>query len=112
LDIKAVTAAKMPAFEPISRFPHVRRDLAMLLPERVAAEKIVAAARVAGGRLLVDCRLFDVYQGAGIDSGLKSVALGLILQESSRTLTDQEADHVVSEVGAAMMSEFGAQIRD
>jgi phenylalanyl-tRNA synthetase beta chain len=112
LDIKKVTAAKMPAFEPISRFPHVRRDLAMLLPESVAAENIVAAARVAGGRLLVDCRLFDVYQGAGIDSGLKSVALGLILQESSRTLTDQEADHVVSEVGEAMMSEFGAQIRD
>ena len=82
------------------------------MPEGIAAEDIVSTARSVAGQLLVDCRLFDVYQGSGIDSGLKSVALGLILQESSRTLTDQEADQVVTAVGEALKSEFGAQIRD
>jgi phenylalanyl-tRNA synthetase beta chain len=112
LEMRHVTAAKMPLFAPISRFPRVRRDLALVLSESVTAENIIAVARSAAGQLLVDCRLFDVYQGSGIDSGLKSVALGLILQESSRTLTDQEADHVVTVVGEAMMSEFEAQIRE
>ncbi len=102
----------MPLFKPISKFPRVRRDIALLLSESIAAADILAVARAAGGDLLVDCLLFDVYQGSGIDSGLKSVALGLILQESSRTLTDQEADHVVDLVGEAMKNEFAAQIRD
>ena len=112
LEINAVTRARMPLFKPISKFPRVRRDIALLLSEAIAAADILAVARTAGGDLLVDCLLFDVYQGSGIDSGLKSVALGLILQESSRTLTDQEADHVVDLVGEAMKNEFAAQIRD
>ncbi|MCJ7556469.1 MAG: phenylalanine--tRNA ligase subunit beta [Gammaproteobacteria bacterium] len=112
LEIDTVTRAKMPLFKPISKFPRVRRDIALVLSEAIAAEDILAVARAVGGDLLVDCLLFDVYQGSGIDSGLKSVALGLILQESSRTLTDQEADHVVVVVGEAVKNEFGAQIRD
>jgi phenylalanyl-tRNA synthetase beta chain len=112
LAVNATTAANMPVFSPISKFPRVRRDLAIVLPEGIAAEDIVSTARSVAGQLLVDCRLFDVYQGSGIDSGLKSVALGLILQESSRTLTDQEADQVVTAVGEALKNEFGAQIRD
>jgi phenylalanyl-tRNA synthetase beta chain len=112
LDIETVTRAKMPLFKPISKFPRVRRDIAMVLSEEIAADDILALVRSAAGDLLVDCLLFDVYQGSGIDSGLKSVALGLILQESSRTLTDQEADHVVVVVGDAVKNQFGAQIRD
>lgn len=112
MSVDSITAAKMPLFSPISKFPRVRRDLAIVLPEGVEVEDILATARSVAGQFLVDCRLFDVYQGSGIDSGLKSVALGLILQESSRTLTDQEADLAVIAVGEALKNEFGAQIRD
>jgi phenylalanyl-tRNA synthetase beta chain len=56
--------------------------------------------------------IFDVYTGDRIDSGLKSVALGLILQESSRTLTDQEADRVVGAVVNRLEGDFGARMRD
>jgi phenylalanyl-tRNA synthetase beta chain len=68
--------------------------------------------REAGGTLLTECRVFDVYQGERIDSGLKSVAFGLILQESSRTLTDEDADGVVAAVIARLERDFGARIRD
>jgi phenylalanyl-tRNA synthetase beta chain len=70
------------------------------------------AVRAAGGGLLTESRVFDVYQGERIDSSLKSVAFGLILQDSSRTLTDEDADGVVASVVARLASEFGARIRD
>jgi len=112
LELEGVTAAIVPSYEPISRFPRVRRDLAFVVPETVPADALLACARQAAGTLLAECRLFDVYQGKGIDSGLKSVALGLILQESSRTLTDQEADDVVANVGRALRTEFAASQRE
>jgi phenylalanyl-tRNA synthetase beta chain len=112
LNIEGVTASIVPSYEPISRFPRVRRDLAFVVPEAAPADALLACARQAAGSLLAECRLFDVYQGKGIDSGLKSVALGLILQESSRTLTDQEADDVVANVGRALRTEFAASLRE
>ena len=69
-------------------------------------------ARAAGGNLLREVRLFDVYRGERIDSGLKSIALGLILQETSRTLTDDDADRVVAAVISRLERAFEARIRD
>jgi phenylalanyl-tRNA synthetase beta chain len=68
--------------------------------------------RSAGGPLLREVRLFDVYRGEGIDSGLKSIALGLILQETSRTLTDDDADGVVKAVISRLERAIEARIRD
>ncbi len=105
-------AADVPAFSEISRFPGIRRDIAVVVDQAVPAEALLAAIRQAGGGLLTESRIFDVYSGNRIDSGLKSVAFGLILQESSRTLTDEEADGVVAAVVARLASEFGARLRD
>ena len=63
-------------------------------------------------KILVDLHIFDVYQGKGVDSGRKSVALGLILQESSRTLTDQEVEDATSRVVSKLEKELGATLRD
>src|SRR6185312_2954854 len=87
--LEALLEGKIPAFEPISRFPAVRRDLAVVVGEEVSAAELLGAAREAAGSLLQEARIFDIYRGPGIDSGRKSVALGLILQDSSRTLTDE-----------------------
>jgi phenylalanyl-tRNA synthetase beta chain len=57
-------------------------------------------------------RIFDVYRGPGIEAGRKSIALGLILQETSRTLTDDEADTVMSAVLHILQQDFGAELRD
>lgn len=103
---------KIPAFEPISRFPAVRRDLAVIVREEVSAAELLAAAREAAGTVLQEARIFDIYRGSGIDSGRKSVALGLILQDSSRTLTDEDADGAMQRVADRLARGLGATIRD
>ena len=103
---------KIPAFEPISRFPAVRRDLAVVVAEAVTADELLAYARGAAGSLLQEVRIFDIYRGPGIDSGRKSVALGLILQDSSRTLTDEDADEAMQRVADRLARGLGATIRD
>ena len=110
--ILAAFGAQVPKAAEISRFPAVRRDLAVLLAEDVAWEAVEREARAAGGNLLQEVRLFDVYRGERIDSGLKSIALGLILQETSRTLTDDDADQVVAAVISRLERAFEARIRD
>ena len=112
LDEEVSFAAELPVFTEISRYPAIRRDIAVLVERGVPVASLVGVIREAGGGLLTECRVFDVYQGERIDSSLKSVAFGLILQESSRTLTDEDADGVVAAVVARLESEFGARIRD
>jgi phenylalanyl-tRNA synthetase beta chain len=104
--------AKIPAFEAISRFPAVRRDLAVVVGEEVSAEELLGATREAVGAVLQEVRIFDIYRGPGIDSGRKSVALGLILQDSSRTLTDEDADGAMQRVADRLARGLGATIRD
>lgn len=102
----------LPAFQPLSRFPAIRRDLAILVDADVTYDQVRSCASAAASDLLRDCVLFDVYQGPGIDSGLKSFAFGLILQASSQTLTDQDVEQTISRVLKRLESELGARLRD
>jgi phenylalanyl-tRNA synthetase beta chain len=99
-------------FKDISRFPSIRRDIAVVVSENTAFADIEENVSVSASGLLRELCVFDVYRGAGIDSGRKSVALGLILQDSSRTLTDDDADAVVAAVVARLRQELSATIRD
>jgi phenylalanyl-tRNA synthetase beta chain len=112
LDADLALVAELPDFAGVSRFPAIRRDIAVLVEAALPASELLASARSAAGPLLTECKVFDIYTGERIDSGLKSVALGLILQDSSRTLTDQEADRVVGAVVKRLESDFGARMRD
>ena len=111
LDLHALSARALPKAAELSRFPSVRRDLAFVVSENVPWASISASVRAAIGPLLRDLLLFDRYLGAGIESGQKSLAMGLILQDNSRTLTDRDVDTVVSAAVAAMEHEHGARIR-
>jgi phenylalanyl-tRNA synthetase beta chain len=95
----------------LSRYPSVRRDLAFVVPETVSWDALEASVRRAAGPFLRDLRLFDRYVGKGVETGCKSLAMGLILQEESRTLTDREVDAAVAEVIAALRGDHGAEIR-
>ncbi|MDH3588443.1 MAG: phenylalanine--tRNA ligase subunit beta [Gammaproteobacteria bacterium] len=104
--------AKMPAYGEISRYPSVRRDISLFVDESVSAAALVACVRTSAPEVLRQIKIFDVYQGQGVDLGRKSVALGLILQDYSSTLTDGEADSAVAAAKTALVEELNAKIRD
>jgi len=112
LDFPGAFAANVPVSAPISRYPSVRRDIAVLVADQVAVGAMAAALGGVGEGPLREVRVFDVYRGKGIEEGLKSVALGLILQETSRTLTDDEADAAVRSAVQILERDFGARLRD
>ena len=103
--------SKIPAYEGYSKFPSVRRDVAVVLNEDVSSDEVIECVRIAAGELLQDITLFDIYRGMGIDSRRKSIALGLILQDTSRTLTDADTDKAMASVTQHLERELGATIR-
>ncbi|MCL7714183.1 phenylalanine--tRNA ligase subunit beta [Stenotrophomonas mori] len=111
LDLAPLVQRALPRAARLSRFPAVRRDLAVLVAEAVSWEALSASIRDAAGPLLREVALFDRYVGQGVEPGFKSLAMGLILQETSRTLTDHDVDAVVTSVVAAIEREHGARIR-
>ena len=95
----------------MSKYPSVRRDLAFVVAESVSWAAMQATVRRVAGQALRELRLFDRYAGKGVENGFKSLAMGLILQDETRTLTDREVDAVVAEVVATLEREHGAAIR-
>ena len=81
------------------------------MPEAVSWQALSDAVRAVAGPGLREVRLFDRYVGKGVDSGFKSLTMGLILQEESRTLTEREVDDVVAGVIATLARDHGATIR-
>jgi phenylalanyl-tRNA synthetase beta chain len=112
LSADAALAARVPEFRPLSAFPALRRDLAVIVDEGVAAQALLDAASAAAPAYLRAVHIFDVYRGKGVESGRKSVALGLIFQEYSRTLTDADADGAVASVRTRLEQAFNARLRD
>ncbi|MGC4027886.1 MAG: phenylalanine--tRNA ligase subunit beta [Steroidobacteraceae bacterium] len=112
LDIIPALEAPLPQLTPVSRYPQVRRDLSITIPEATPLSAILDRVSVAAGSLLRDIRVFDLYQGPGIEPTRKSIALGLIFQDNNRTLKDDEADGLMAAVAADLDRSFGAKIRD
>ena len=102
---------RLPKAQPVPRFPSVRRDIAVELPEEVSWSQIEQTVRATLGSALKELKLFDRYSGKGVDVGRKSLAMGLILQDASRTLTDDDADRCVRETVAALESACKAKLR-
>ncbi len=111
LELDALVARALPAAGDLSRFPSVRRDLALVVPESTPWAELEACLRRTLGELLHSVVLFDQYRGPGLETGTKSLAMGLILQDVYRTLTDWDADQAVSEAVAELATECGARLR-
>jgi phenylalanyl-tRNA synthetase beta chain len=111
LELAGMGPTSVPAFKRYSKFPSIRRDLALVVDANVSAESLTKAARAAAGDILQQVLVFDVYRGEGVDSRRKSIGLGLILQDASRTLTDEDADQRMRSVMQQLEREFGATIR-
>ncbi|AVQ86377.1 phenylalanine--tRNA ligase subunit beta [Plesiomonas shigelloides] len=96
----------------ISRFPANRRDIAIVVDESVSAQNIIDECRKVGGNQLVGVNLFDVYRGKGVNDGSKSLAISLTLQDTSRTLEEEEIANAVSGIVEALKVRFQASLRD
>lgn len=111
LVLAEVAAGRMPAFSELSRFPEVRRDLALLVDREQPAEAVLAAIRENAGEWLTDLKLFDVYHGKGIDPHRKSLAVGLTWQHPSRTLNDDEVSTTTQNILTCLEQRFNATLR-
>ena len=111
LDVDALTLRSVARAGEISRFPSLRRDLALVVPEGTPWEALRKSLYRTLQQRLRDVVLFDQYRGPGLEIGTKSLAMGLILQEVSRTLTDVDADQAVQEALAGLEKDCGASLR-
>ena len=102
---------KVHRFQDISKFPEIRRDIAILLNEAIPVREIQDTIKAIAGDWLKDVFIFDVYQGKGISPGLKSIALGLVLQHLSRTLVDDEVTALMERVITTLKGQLGAELR-
>jgi phenylalanyl-tRNA synthetase beta chain len=102
---------EIPNAKEISRFPSVRRDLAFLVPEAVTWAELRACVAEAAGEMLVNLLVFDVYGGGNVEKGYKSIAIGLILQNVSSTLTDEAVEPVITSVISRLEDRLDAQLR-
>ncbi len=113
LDLELLQQGLLPAFSPLSKFPMIRRDIALQLDEAVSSQSVLdLVAESVSGELLRELRLFDLYQGENLEPGQKSLALGIFLQHAERTLTDEDVEGVISTVVGRLETRFGARLRD
>lgn len=111
LDLKALQGRRLPVYQAISKFPMIRRDLALVMDRSVLAIALDQAIAKVAPPSLISWEIFDVYRGKGIAEHQKSVALSLILQETSRTLEDSEVTKIIGEIMASLQENTGASLR-
>ncbi len=111
LDLESVAAARLPVYQELSRFPSVRRNLAVIVDVAQEVGEIQAAIREKAGELLSGSVIFDVYQGQNIEKTKKSLAIGLTFQHPSRTLTDEEINAIINNCIKVLEAQFNAELR-
>ena len=108
--LKAIKNVKVNYTE-ISKFPSVKRDLALLLDKQTPFAEVERIAYETEKKLLKDITLFDVYEGKNLESGKKSYAVSFLLQDENATLNDKQIDKIMSKLIANLENKLGAKLR-
>ena len=111
LDLAEVLHRAMPDYHDISRYPEVRRDIAVVLDKQVSASAAVDLVKAAAGECLAHVVVFDHYEGEGVAENEKSLAMGLTFRDQSRTLTDEEVSNALAQVIDSLTEKLGARLR-
>jgi len=111
LNLDLLPVGKTAKFSPLPEFPGVERDLVFLFDKQASSDAILNAVRSAAGKQLTDARIFDLYEGKGVPDGKVSLGIRFTLQDSSRTLTQEDSDQAFAAIIEAMDSRFGASLR-
>ncbi len=112
VSLEELTQGRLPAFVPLSRYPAIRRDFAIVVAHETNWEQVRDVVRGVAPEIVREIQLFDVYTGQSVDPDRKSLALSLILQDSSHTLTEQEVEEASAAVLQALANELSATLRD
>ncbi len=112
LDQDLLLQKKIPTFKSLSKYPSVRRDIALLVDESTCADAIINCVKSCNEPFLKEVVIFDVYRGKGVDDNSKSVALSLTLQNNLQTLTDSEIDAIFNRVLDTLTQKISAKLRD
>lgn len=112
LEQDAVLERNVPKFSTLSKYPSVRRDLALLVDEAVSAAAITSVIEECMETAIREISIFDVYRGPGVAEGYKSVALALLLQDFTQTLTDTEIDAIFRKVLDTLAAKLNAKLRE
>lgn len=108
--MKAIRSVKV-SYKEISKFPAVKRDLALLLDKKVQFAEIEKIAYETEKKLLKEVSLFDVYEGKNLEAGKKSYAVSFLLQDESQTLNDKMIDKIMSKLVKNLEDKLGAKLR-
>src|SRR5258706_4137651 len=106
-----IGAGWLAGVKPLSQFPSSRRDIAIVVADQISYAALEACIRAALGPQLTQVLVFDEYRGGNLGFSVKSLAIGLILQDDYRTLTDEDADQCVARAVAALEREHQARLR-
>lgn len=111
VDAEALRGVGLPAYRPVSRFPSVRRDIAVSVDDKVPVQAILDALMGSRPPIVQDIQVFDVYRGSKIESGKKGLAFRVLLQDTQKTLTDEEVDAAHAALLKVLEQEFDAKLR-
>ena len=111
IDQEALAGQPLPTAKNVSKLPVVRRDIAVVVAEDVSGQAVIDTLQSEKPAFVEEIALFDVYRGAGIDPGKKSLAILVLMQDTARTLTDAEIDGTVAKMLRVLQNRFGATLR-
>jgi phenylalanyl-tRNA synthetase beta chain len=111
IELAALMQGRLPHYQEVSKFPAIRRDISLVVAQEISAQRMQECIQSAAPRFLQRIELFDLYIGEGIDSGRKSISMGLTLQDLSRTLTDTEVEDVMQRIVGQLQTDLGATLR-
>lgn len=112
LSLASLADGKLPVFKGLSRFPEVRRDIALVLDTSIAAAQVVESLRQWSGELLKELTVFDVFEGQGLGDNRRSLGFSLVFQHATRTLVDDEVTAIMARLAGEAAARWGATIRN
>jgi phenylalanyl-tRNA synthetase beta chain len=111
LDWAALVTIPMPSTQPVSHLPPIRRDIAIIINQNIEVGDILRALRESSPASVETIDVFDVYRGNELPSGMKSVAILVLMRDTERTLTDADGERIVGQLLAILTTRFGATLR-
>jgi len=112
LDLDILTQRTLPKAEKIPKYPSVRRDIAVIVADNISVHSLLQSMSALNSPIIAEIALFDIYRGNGVDNGKKSLAFRVLLQDTKKTLTDEEADLVTKKLIKILENEFEAKLRN